>query len=256
MKIINRLTSNCFSVLCIMFCTATVYSSCGSDDDEVIPDGGVIAPDKDVPDPEGTIILSMRDKNNGDTRLDNICIDNENFSDNWTPHVCKFVSVGSVKGLGNVANIPITGWASAVAVFPGNGYVAYDIVTKRFYRIYVNGYIVNTTGGIIGAEVKYQEPFKGKDEAISLDVQSLTIPAEGGEQTLTFKNQGVILFDVKSDKFTVKKASTYDHDFLTNGIVVTAEPNSSSSAIEGTVTLTTLYGKETVIKVTQAGATN
>lgn len=253
MKIINRLTNSWFAILCIMFCTAAVYSSCGGDDDEIIPDGGEVAPDKDVPDPAGTITLSMRDYKNGDTRLDNIYIENENF----TGSGFLFASIGSVKGLGNVTNIPTTGWASKVAVIPGNGYVAYDNSywgTKKFYRIYVTDYIVSTTGGIIGAEVKYQEPFKGKDEAISLDVQSLTIPAEGGGQTLTFKNQGVILFDVKSDKFTVEKTSTYDYSFLTNGIAITAEPNSSSSAIEGTITLTTLYGKETVIKVTQAGA--
>lgn len=59
---------------------------------------------------------------------------------------------------------------------------------------------------------------------------------------------------MKSDKFTVEKTSTYDYSFLTNGIAITAEPNSSSNAIEGTITLTTLYGKEKVIKVTQAGA--
>lgn len=253
MKIINRLTSNWFAILCITFCTTAVYSSCGSDDDEITPNEGGIVPGKDMPDPEGTITLSIRDSDNGKTNLDNIIIDNENFTHDYSPNIY-FASIGSVKGLGNVTDIPTTGWASKVAVIPGNGYVVCDIYKEKFYRIYVTDYIVGTTGGIIGAEVKYQTPFKGKDEAISLDIQSLTIPAEGGVQTLTFNNQGVILFDVKSDKFTVEKASTYDSPFLTNGIAIKAEPNSSSKSIEGTITLTTLYGKETVIKVTQAGA--
>ena len=260
MKIINRLTSNWYAILCLVLCTATMYSSCSKEDDEEglvqeIQGSEEVTPEKDVPDPTGTIALSMRDYNNGNTILgDAIVIDNENFTDknNWPP--CNFASVGSVKGLGNVTSIPTTGWASQVAVKPGNGYVAYDIIRTKFYRIYVNNFIVDTTGGIIGAEVKYQAPFKGKDETIALDVQSLTIPAAGGEQTLIFKNHGVILFDVKSEKFTTAKASTYEYPFLTNGIAIKAKPNKSIEVIQSTVTLTTLYGKETYINVTQAGA--
>lgn len=252
MRIIDRLTNKWIAILCVMFCAAVACSSCGGDDDSFAAGGetGGIAPDKDVPDPTGTITLSMRDSKNGHTYLNNIQISDENFVGGY----CNFVSLGPVKGLGNVAHLPTTGWASQVAVTPGNGYVAYDGSNKQFYRIYVTEYIVSTTGGIIGAEVKYQTPFKGKDETISLDAQSLTIPAEGGIQTLTFNNQGVILFDVQASGLKVEKTSTYDYPFLTNGIAITAEPNSSSSSIEGTVTLTTLHGKKTVIKVTQAGA--
>lgn len=175
MRLINRLTNKWGAILLCMLCGAVAMCSSCSSDDELAPGG--IDPDKNVPDPIGTITLSMRDYNNGDTYLDNIFyIKNENFKGDNS----YFASVGSIKGLGNVANIPTTGWASQVAVIPGHGYVAYNKWgDKKFYRIYVTDYITSTGGGIIGAEVKYQAPFKGKDEAIALDVQSLTIPMEG-----------------------------------------------------------------------------
>lgn len=247
MKFINRLSNKGFSLLSILFCVAVACSSCGEDND--VNPGGV-DPDKSVPDPTGTITLAMRDYDNGDIRIDHIYIKKENFTNSYDGY---FASIGAVKGLGNVADIPTAGWAEKVAVIPGSGYVAYDDYRKKFYRIYVNDYLSNTMGGIIGAEIKYQEPFKGKDETISFDVKSLAIPAEGGVQTLTFKNQGVILFDVESDIFTVEKASTNDRPFLTNAIAITATRNSSSQPREGTITLTTLHGKKTVLKVTQAG---
>lgn len=230
----------------MLFCAAIVFSSCGSDDEDAL---GGVDPDKNVADPVGTITLSMRDTKNGNTYLDNIQIENENFT-GWE---CYFASIGAVKGLGNVANIPTTGWASQVAVIPGNGYVAYN--NSRFYRLYVTDYITATSGGIIGADVKYQKPFKGKDEAISLDVETVTIPAEGGTQTLVFKNQGLIIFDVTSKRFQVEKASTNDYSFLADGIAITAQPNNATSAIEDSITLTTAYGKKTTLKVIQAGAT-
>lgn len=253
MKLINRLTNNWVTILSIVFCAAVMCSSCGgSDNDEdTILDNeeNEVKPDADMPDPTGTVTLSLRDKDNGYTYLGNIYITNENFSG----YLCHFSSLGKVKGLGNVANIPTTGWVSQIAVKPGHGYVAYDGMRNKYYRIFVTDYIVSTLGGIIGAEIKYQEPFYGKDEAISLDVQSLTFSADGGEQTLIFNKSGVVVFDVKSDKFAVEKASTYDQPFLTNGIAVKAEPNMSPNPIEGTITLTTHCGKKTVIKVTQAG---
>ena len=38
---------------------------------------------------------------------------------------------------------------------------------NQFYRIYVVDN-VSTSGGVIGAIIKYQKPFKGSDETISM----------------------------------------------------------------------------------------
>lgn len=199
------------------------------------------------------------DKDNATFLDDNFYIGSDN---NFKGDNCYFVSLGAVNGLGNVSYIPTSGWADQVAVIPGNGYVVcYYYKTKwskscTFYRVYVNSSITDVNGGVLGTEVKYQKPFKGKDETISLDSKSLTFPSEGGTQTLTFKNSGVILFDSETDVpewCSIESVSTYDQPFLTNGVAITVKENPSANARKGKITLTTLHGKETVIDVTSAG---
>lgn len=235
-----------------MFAILGIFAACSED----ISDEIAIDPNKEVPDPAGTIQLSMRNSDNGQTELDKIYIENENFRGNEGVHY--FTSLGPVNGLGNVAHIPTSGWASSVAVIPGHGYVAYSAgnsywgTPQRWYRIYVTDYIVSTSGGIIGAKVKYQAPFKGSDEVIDLGMKEITLNAKGDTISLPFKNKGAMLFDITTDcpQLSVAKMSTYDHSFLTNGIVITSETNYSDTPIEGTVTLTTLHGKKTTLKVT------
>lgn len=251
---------NLLQCLFVLFTGLLIISACSKDDDNYDGDGN-IKPDVEVSDPDGTIQLSMMsgDKDNATFLDDAFYIGNDyNFKGNS----CYFVSLGAVKGLGNVSYIPTSGWADQVAVIPGNGYVvckyynAYWGKSCTFYRVYVNSSITDVNGGVLGTEVKYQKPFKGKDETISLDSKSLTFPSEGGTQTLTFKNSGVILFDSETDVpewCSIESVSTYDQPFLTNGVAITVKENTSANARKGRITLTTLYGKETVIDVTSAG---
>lgn len=226
------------------------FMSCsGGDDDDPNPDNGQpINPGTTVNDPEGTISLSMRNADNGKTYLDNIYISNENFRGAY------FVSVGAVKGLGNVSTIPTTGWAEQMSVIAGNGYVAYS--NGQFYRIYAVSEIEGTSGGVIGADIKYQKPFKGVDEAISINEKNLTFDKNGGSQSLVFNNKNIVLFEVDSDQdwCKVQKSSTYDYYFLYNAVTISAKPSTELSAETANVTLRTIYGKEVTIKVTRAGA--
>lgn len=243
---------NRLSIILLAMIGTFPFTSC-SDDEAPDPDRGqIIDPDADVDDPTGTVSLAMRNRDNGNTRLEYIYIDDGN---NFSGSYSYFASIGKVRGLGNVSDIPTSGWASQVAVNPGYGYVAYG-GDNQFYRIYVEDYIVSTGGGIIGADIKYQTPFKGRDEAISLDQKSLTFTSEGGSQALVFKNKGIVLFDCESsaDWCRVQKSTTYDQSFLYNGVTITVKPGQSTTEEEATVTLTTAYGKETEIKVTRAGA--
>lgn len=244
---------NRLSIILLAMIGTFPFTSC-SDDEAPDPDRGqIIDPDADVDDPTGTVSLAMRNQDNGNTRLGYIYIDDGN---NFSGSYSYFASIGKVRGLGNVSDIPTSGWASQVAVNPGYGYVAYNGGDNQFYRIYVEDYIVSTGGGIIGADIKYQTPFKGRDEAISLDQKSLTFTSEGGSQALVFKNKGIVLFDCESsaDWCRVQKSTTYDQSFLYNGVTITVEPGLNTTEEEATVTLTTAYGKETEIKVTRAGA--
>lgn len=203
-------------------------------------------PTVQVPDPEGTITLSMR--NDRGTYLDNFYIDDaDNFSGGH------FVSLGEMKGLGNVTRIPKHGWSSKTAVVPGTGYVAYDSY-DGFYRLFVTSYTVNTMNEIIGADVKYQTPFY-PTEAIKLPLQVVEFGQAGGSQNIVFDNENIVPFIVSSsaDWCQVYTSSTLNYSFLTDGIIVEVTPNEGAQR-EATVSI--LDGNNNVqeISIIQAGA--
>ena len=243
--------SNLMSLLAMMMVTMLTisFTSCGGDDDIEGPNNGQpVNPGTTVNDPEGTISLSMRNADNGKTYLDNIYISNENFRGAY------FASVGAVKGLGNVSTIPTTGWAEQMSVIAGNGYLAYS--NNQFYRIYVVSDIAGTSGGVIGADIKYQKPFKGVDEVILLPKTEVALNANAGSsEEIIFKNKNIVLYSVSSDQSwcRVEKCSTNDYYFLYNGVYITCEENHSSSIREAIVSIKTVYDKEVKIKVIQAG---
>lgn len=229
----------------VLVCVAVACTG----DEPTDPNNG-INPNTPVEDPTGTIYLSMRDYDNGCTYLDHIVIDDENFEGGY------FVSVGKVNGLGNITHIPATGWAEKMSVIPGHGYVAY--CNGQFYRIYVIKYIESTLGGIIGADIKYQKPFKGVsvDEEIKIDKNLLTLNFEGdgGGAVVPFKNEYIFDFSVSSSAgwCHVERCSTLDYPFLYNGVYIEVEPSSYDEQDKtATVEIKTGYGKTTEIKVTR-----
>ena len=235
--------------LVVMFVVASM-SACGGDD--AVTDEGHVKPDAEVNDPAGTVVLSMMKGTSGNaTHIDyNIYI---NDSYNFTGG--NFASLGKVKGLGNVAHIPTTSWASSVAVEPGYGYVAY--AGNRWYRIYVVEEIASTSGGVMGYKVKYETPFKGVDEELNLKQDALTFEAEGGTANLLFDNKNIVPFTYKvesgSEWCGVQTCSSYDYSFLTNGITVTVAPTKSTEKAESVIKLTTAYGKTKTVKVVRSG---
>lgn len=222
--------------------------SCSSDDPD--PDKGEeVKPDAKVDDPVGTVALTMRNGNNGETHLGNIYIGkDDNFAGG------EFVDLGQMKGLGNVASIPRAGWASKVAVRPGHGYVAYS--GGEFYRIYVVDYVLEAvTQGIIGAEIKYQKPFAGLNEELQMDTKALTFGEEGGTEGIVISNRTIVPFTVSSseDWCVVSPASTTDKYFLTDAIQIEVLPNTTTAVSTAEVTVKTLWNKEAKITVTRAG---
>lgn len=234
-----------FSLLAIA-AMAVAATSCSKE--EIDPPGTDPGSDPtvQVPDPEGTITLSMR--NDRGTYLDNFYIDDaDNFSGGY------FVSLGEMKGLGNVTRIPKHGWSNKAAVAPGNGYVAYDSY-DGFYRLFVTSYTVNTMNEIIGADVKYQTPFY-PTEAIKLPLQALEFGQAGGSQNIIFDNENIVPFIVSSsaDWCQVYTSSTLDYSFLTDGIIVTVTPNEGAQR-EATVSIMDSNYNIQEISIIQAGA--
>lgn len=158
----KKLFNKYLFLLCVAF-GALIFSSCSKDDDaENDNSGPVINPDKNIPDPKGTITMNMmvgaKDNSVSIRDLGTIQINN---AYNFKGDGCSFVSLGKIKGLGNVTAIPQDGWNSSVAVNPGEGYVVgyMDYGLIRYARLYVVSEIAGTSGGVIGYTIKCQAPF-------------------------------------------------------------------------------------------------
>ena len=165
-----------FIVVGLMLSFVFVGCQKNNDDDNNEPND-IDNPDNPVPDPEGTVTFNMAQMGSTDysyisvlfnggtigfiwwSKPDNISI----RGDYWQPSIC---SLGALKGLGNITSIPTSGFnvptsPYSVACEVGHGYVIkYENDTQVIYvRLYVVESIVSTSGGIMGAKVKYQYPF-------------------------------------------------------------------------------------------------
>lgn len=165
----KKLFNKYLFLLCVAF-GALIFSSCSKDDDAENDNGGVVInPDKNIPDPKGTITMNMmvgddKDKSVSINDFGTIQINSAyNFMGYEGSSYYSFVSLGKMKGLGNVTAIPQDGWNYSVAVNPGEGYVVrykgyYD--SQAIYaRLYVVSAIAGTSGGVIGYTIKCQAPF-------------------------------------------------------------------------------------------------
>lgn len=164
----KKLFNKYLFLLCVAF-GALIFSSCSKDDDaENDNSGPVINPDKNIPDPKGTITMNMMVGDDGDkaVSISGFGTIKINSAYNFEGSSCSFVSLGKMKGLGNVTAIPQDGWNSYVAVNPGEGYVVrrinyynYSDEQYSYARLYVVSAIAGTSGGVIGYTIKCQAPF-------------------------------------------------------------------------------------------------
>lgn len=175
-------------------------TSCGGDDSPVSTPPPVPNDDNEQTDvvsnqdPEGTVVINMN--NGASNNWYNIGIGNDIHIDAANNFVgfnsyTDFASVGEVSGLSKITSIPTSGWAKSAAVVPGTGYVAryrYPSSSSDPYtyaRLYVVKNMVSTSGGIMGATVKYQSPFEALP--IELDVTSLEFSYEVSSKRIKLK---------------------------------------------------------------------
>lgn len=207
-----------------LFCLAVfvLAAGCKKEDDANNPNAV-------VPDPTGTISLSMRNSSNGGTVIDVENSGSDIFiaqDDNFTGGL--FASLGAMKGLGNVTYIPETGWANKVAVNPGEGYVCASIGNTgvTYIRMYVVDYILSSISeGVIGANIKYQYPFNGDSKKITLTRES--------ETSQLFSVMPLLSWQVSAD-------APWCHVNVTskNSFVVSPEINNTLNARQAVITLT------------------
>ena len=154
-------------LLNLVICASFLFSCTNGDNSDIEDNGGIIiAPGKELPDPIGTVVFNLM-QGDEDTEIKGfvpIHINNAyNFEGKYSSTY--FVSLGKMKGLGNVTYVPQEGWNSTVAVMPGEGYVArcpynYSDGGSVYARLYVVSEIVGTSSGVIGYKVKCQAPFE------------------------------------------------------------------------------------------------
>lgn len=191
----KKLFNKYLFLLCVAF-GALIFSSCSKDDDaENDNSGPVINPDKNIPDPKGTITMNMMVGDDEGKRVSIKDFGTIQISSAYNfkgyEYNCSFVSLGKMKGLGNVTAIPQDGWNSSVAVNPGDGYVVrckeyYGAAQYIYARLYVVSEIAGTSGGVIGYTIKCQAPFvlapKFTESSIEFDAD------ENLTKELTFVN--------------------------------------------------------------------
>ena len=128
--------------------------------------------DKVPPDPEGTIMFTMRNNGilinsyNNEQRGTGIgfvagtgCWVAMTSANNFLCQFCSIASVGKVAGLGNITKIPTNGFVGSTSVAIGYGYVI-KLDDGTYARLYVIDWTISsTTDGITGAKVKYQYPW-------------------------------------------------------------------------------------------------
>ncbi len=231
--------------MCVAF-GALFFSSCSKDDDAENDNGGVVInPDKNIPDPKGTITLNIMIGDDENKRVDingfgtiqiNSAYNFVGYSSYYS-----FVSLGKMKGLGNVTAIPQDGWNYSVAVNPGEGYVVrykgyYD--SQAIYaRLYVVSEIAGTSGGIIGYTIKCQAPFvfapKFTESSLEFDAD------EDLTKELTFVNPTNVT--VKSYPDWCKVQATE------KGFKVTATPNYINAERNGIIEFENTEGSTSVL---------
>lgn len=124
-------------------------------------------------DAAGVITLRMRNLDHGNDAIvfnscylrisssNNFVLSKNVYENRYYPTICD----AGKKKLSAVKSVPSSGWVNEISVSPGHTYIfrveryQNDNSTGVFYymKVYVVDWIESTSGGIIGAEVKYCE---------------------------------------------------------------------------------------------------
>ena len=155
---------NLFFVKTLMVLGLVFVAGCSKDDDN----GG-----SNVPDPEGTVTVTMENRGDnyahagpggrplyisGNDIMIGMTAANNFYSFYYDMQGNQIANIGKVNGLGAIKRIPNSGFVSQTSVEPGCGYVIKGY-NGTYARLYVVDWTTNTSGGIIGAKVKYQYPW-------------------------------------------------------------------------------------------------
>ena len=186
-------------------------------------------------DPEGTMVLELSPCGNFcDNDLMGLCINDGTSNvvtgltwyDGKLNHM-KFAKIGEVAGVGDIKNIPMSGWEQDAVLEPGCGYVVW-LDDTTYCRMYVEDWIHNNSkDGTTGAKIKYQMPFK--PTIIKASESSLSIPVGGYYQFLVHIETNAKDWKYESPEEWIKLSH------IENTILVSVDKNESIFGRTGTV---------------------
>lgn len=166
----------------------------------------------------------------------------------------KFCNVGTVSGIDKLTTIPWSGWETLTSVSPRSGVVAYH-PKFGFITIFVAQEIIGDTGETTGIYMIYRPNFTGIDEPVELQTTNIVAAAEGLSIDIPITSKSYTPFEVMTvdGDWCHAEGTTVDGMFMPGCISVRIDPNKSAEARENRIVIGTIYGKTTVINVTQSG---
>lgn len=206
------------------------------------------------PDPDGTITVSLY--KNGTDNIDGLKIGKNDCFIVSQPPKWLICSLGEINGLGDISSIPFSSWDFEGSIKLGNGYVAYNISTETFYRIFINNIAKDELGTIIGYQVKYTKRFYGLDEILQPVPASLSFNWQHDMTKLQFSNTSIVPFRITSLPSWCHIIEPDYRFFMYSSsmsIIVEVDENHSSTTRTGEIELSTYNDKSILIPVSQSG---
>lgn len=170
MKKFKKFTLKSFMVMAVA-ASFFAFASCTDDENGGSGSGGFSAND-----PEGTVIVNMLFEETTLVLIDfgphqgeaaRVKLDNAANFCRYSGNPVEIVNVGNVAGIGAITenDIERSGYSTKCVAMLGHGYIfrvpPYDSSPNYTYlgyvRLYVDNWIKNSSGGIIGAVIKYQD---------------------------------------------------------------------------------------------------
>lgn len=168
--------------------------------------------------------------------------------------VWRFCNIGTVSFIDKITSIPWSSWDSSTGVRAGSGVVAYH-PTIGYMALFVSKLVINETGRVIGVYVVYRPYFDGLDAAIELKTTDIEAPCEGLSMDIPITSKSYTPFQVSTvhDEWCHAAGTAVNGMFMPSRISVTIDPNDSYEPRESRIIVGSVYGKNTIIYVNQAG---
>ncbi|MDR1459091.1 MAG: hypothetical protein LBI60_02630 [Bacteroidales bacterium] len=198
-------------------------------------------------DPEGTVAFSIVSPEEG---IGMIYVENGLFKGEDVI----FVSVGKVKGIGNITSIPKDGWTSRVFVVEGEGYVVYAGGASTFFRMHVSSYTDPIVRG------KIQAPFIGSEKEILPETNTLFFDKDSERKNMIFLNKSMFPFSVSAPDSSKNWLSTNSlYRSRANASppypVIWVEENPNIESRKSAITIKSDIGESVEVEIIQSGRT-